>query len=111
MYSGAANYFTKSLAFFPSTSRLKVILALAYRLRADISGDIPRYRDAGGQLYHTLESQPLAHAKPGADFALAHLLGMEVGIAGIIIAVPILAAFKIFCAQIKTIEPVAEFIR
>lgn len=32
------------------------------------------------------------------------------GIAGIILAVPILAAFKIFCAHIKQMEPVAEFI-
>jgi len=32
------------------------------------------------------------------------------GIAGIILAVPILAAFKIFCAHIKPIEPVAEFL-
>ena len=32
------------------------------------------------------------------------------GIAGIILAVPILAAFKIFCAHIKPIEPIAEFI-
>jgi len=32
------------------------------------------------------------------------------GIAGIILAVPILAAFKIFCAHVKPIEPVAEFL-
>lgn len=32
------------------------------------------------------------------------------GIAGIILAVPILAAFKIFCAHIKAMEPVAEFL-
>ena len=32
------------------------------------------------------------------------------GIAGIILAVPILAAFKIFCAYIKPIEPIAEFL-
>ena len=32
------------------------------------------------------------------------------GIAGIILAVPILAAFKIFCAHIKPIEPIAEFL-
>ena len=32
------------------------------------------------------------------------------GIVGIILAVPILAAFKIFCAHIKPIEPVAEFL-
>jgi predicted PurR-regulated permease PerM len=32
------------------------------------------------------------------------------GIPGIILAVPILAAFKIFCAHIKPIEPVAEFL-
>jgi predicted PurR-regulated permease PerM len=32
------------------------------------------------------------------------------GIAGVIIAVPILAAFKIFCAHIKPMEPVAEFL-
>ncbi|MBA2241644.1 MAG: AI-2E family transporter [Chthoniobacterales bacterium] len=32
------------------------------------------------------------------------------GIAGIILAVPILAAFKIFCAHIKEMEPVAEFL-
>ncbi|MDQ6860888.1 MAG: AI-2E family transporter [Verrucomicrobiota bacterium] len=32
------------------------------------------------------------------------------GIAGIIIAVPILAAFKIFCTHIKQMEPVAEFL-
>ena len=32
------------------------------------------------------------------------------GIAGVILAVPILAAFKIFCAQIEEMEPVAEFL-
>ncbi len=32
------------------------------------------------------------------------------GIAGVIIAVPILAAFKIFCAHIKPMEPLAEFL-
>lgn len=32
------------------------------------------------------------------------------GIAGIILAVPILAAFKIFCAHIQPIEPIAEFL-
>ncbi len=32
------------------------------------------------------------------------------GISGIILAVPILAAFKIFCAHIKPMEPVAEFL-
>lgn len=32
------------------------------------------------------------------------------GIAGVILAVPILAAFKIFCAHIKTMEPLAEFL-
>ena len=32
------------------------------------------------------------------------------GIAGVIIAVPILAAFKIFCAYIKPMEPLAEFL-
>jgi len=32
------------------------------------------------------------------------------GIVGIILAVPILAAFKIFCTHIKTMEPLAEFL-
>ncbi|MFN2475548.1 MAG: AI-2E family transporter [Chthoniobacterales bacterium] len=32
------------------------------------------------------------------------------GIAGVILAVPILAAFKIFCAHIEEMEPVAEFL-
>ncbi len=32
------------------------------------------------------------------------------GIAGVILAVPILAAFKIFCAHIKQMEPIAEFL-
>ena len=32
------------------------------------------------------------------------------GIAGIILAIPILAAFKIFCAHIKSTEPIAEFL-
>jgi predicted PurR-regulated permease PerM len=32
------------------------------------------------------------------------------GIVGIILAVPILAAFKIFCAHIKPLEPLAEFL-
>jgi predicted PurR-regulated permease PerM len=32
------------------------------------------------------------------------------GIAGIILAVPILAAFKIFCAHVEQMEPVAEFL-
>jgi predicted PurR-regulated permease PerM len=32
------------------------------------------------------------------------------GIAGIILAVPILAAFKIFCAHLKPTEPIAEFL-
>jgi predicted PurR-regulated permease PerM len=32
------------------------------------------------------------------------------GIAGIILAVPILAAFKIFCGHIKPTEPIAEFL-
>ncbi|MEP7072010.1 MAG: AI-2E family transporter [Verrucomicrobiota bacterium] len=32
------------------------------------------------------------------------------GVVGIIVAVPILAAFKIFCTHIKPLEPVAEFL-
>jgi predicted PurR-regulated permease PerM len=32
------------------------------------------------------------------------------GIAGVILAVPILAVFKIFCAHIKPMEPLAEFL-
>jgi predicted PurR-regulated permease PerM len=32
------------------------------------------------------------------------------GIAGVMLAVPILAAFKIFCVHIKPMEPVAEFL-
>ncbi|MBA3273647.1 MAG: AI-2E family transporter [Chthoniobacterales bacterium] len=32
------------------------------------------------------------------------------GIAGVILAVPILAAFKIFCAHVEELEPVAEFL-
>ncbi len=32
------------------------------------------------------------------------------GITGVIVAVPILAAFKIFCAHVKEMEPVAEFL-
>lgn len=32
------------------------------------------------------------------------------GIAGVILAVPILAAFKIFCEHLKEMEPVAEFL-
>ena len=32
------------------------------------------------------------------------------GVLGVILAVPILAAFKIFCAHIKPIEPIAEFL-
>lgn len=32
------------------------------------------------------------------------------GIAGVIVAVPILAAFKIFCTHIEQMEPVAEFL-
>ena len=32
------------------------------------------------------------------------------GVPGVILAVPILAAFKIFCAHIKPIEPIAEFL-
>ncbi len=32
------------------------------------------------------------------------------GIVGIILAVPILAAFKIFCTHIEQMEPVAEFL-
>ena len=32
------------------------------------------------------------------------------GIVGVILAVPILAAFKIFCAQVKPMEPLAEFL-
>ena len=32
------------------------------------------------------------------------------GIVGVILAVPILAAFKIFCAHIEPMEPIAEFL-
>lgn len=32
------------------------------------------------------------------------------GIAGVILAVPILAAFKIFCSHIEPLEPIAEFL-
>jgi predicted PurR-regulated permease PerM len=32
------------------------------------------------------------------------------GIFGVILAVPILAAFKIFCAYIERLKPVAEFL-
>jgi predicted PurR-regulated permease PerM len=36
--------------------------------------------------------------------------GFMWGIAGVILAVPILAAFKIFCAHIEPMEPLAEFL-
>ena len=36
--------------------------------------------------------------------------GFMWGIAGIILAVPILAAFKIFCAHVEQMEPIAEFL-
>ena len=36
--------------------------------------------------------------------------GFMWGIAGIILAVPILAAFKIFCAHVEEMEPIAEFL-
>jgi predicted PurR-regulated permease PerM len=32
------------------------------------------------------------------------------GIPGIILAVPILAAFKIFCSHVEPMEPIAEFL-
>ena len=32
------------------------------------------------------------------------------GVAGVMLAVPILATFKIFCAHIKPMEPIADFI-
>lgn len=32
------------------------------------------------------------------------------GIVGVILAVPILAAFKIFCAHIEPVKPLAEFV-
>jgi len=32
------------------------------------------------------------------------------GVVGVILAVPILAAFKIFCAHIESLEPIAEFL-
>ena len=32
------------------------------------------------------------------------------GIAGIILAVPILAALKIFCSHVEELEPIAEFL-
>jgi hypothetical protein len=46
----------------------------------------------------------------GAPPAVAYVLGMDVGIAGVILAVPILATLKIFCAHIKPMEPLAEFL-
>ena len=36
--------------------------------------------------------------------------GFMWGIAGVILAVPILSAFKIFCAHIEELEPVADFL-
>ena len=36
--------------------------------------------------------------------------GWMCGIVGVILAVPILAAFKIFCAHIKPMEPLVEFL-
>ena len=36
--------------------------------------------------------------------------GFMWGIAGVILAVPILAAFKIFCAHIEQMEPIADFL-
>ena len=37
-------------------------------------------------------------------------LGLDVGNRSCHLAVPILAAFKIFCAHIKPMEPLAEFL-
>jgi predicted PurR-regulated permease PerM len=36
--------------------------------------------------------------------------GFMWGVAGVILAVPILAAFKIFCSHVEQLEPVAEFL-
>ena len=44
------------------------------------------------------------------DIALAYFLGLDVGNTGIVLAVPILASFKILCAHIKPMEPLAEFL-
>jgi predicted PurR-regulated permease PerM len=32
------------------------------------------------------------------------------GVAGIILAVPILSAFKIFCVHVEPLEPIGEFL-
>ena len=53
---------------------------------------------------------PFSHPKSSPYSFFVGFLGLDVGIAGVIIAVPILAAFKIFCAHIKPMEPLAEFL-
>ena len=47
---------------------------------------------------------------PVVSFVALIFWGWMWGIAGVILAVPILAAFKIFCAHIKEMEPIAEFL-
>jgi predicted PurR-regulated permease PerM len=69
-------------------------------------------------LYATLEGNFITPMVMGRSLTLNPVMvllslmfwGWMWGIAGIILAVPILAAFKIFCANIKPMEPLAEFL-
>jgi predicted PurR-regulated permease PerM len=69
-------------------------------------------------LFTTIEGSVITPLVTGKSLTLNPVIillsltfwGWMWGIAGVILAVPILAAFKIFCAHIEEMEPVAEFL-
>ena len=68
------------------------------------------YRSAPGPIIPYLRRK----TKTPEEFASGLKITMAVrrprGIVGIILAVPILAAFKIFCDHIEPMQPIAEFL-
>ena len=81
-----------------------------HRLRLAFPTLLSRPCHSGGECHHAYGDGPLAYAQPCPRSPLIDLLGLDVGYCRVIMAVPILAAFKIFCSHIEPMEPLAEFI-
>ena len=80
-------------------------LALNFRIHEALELKRP-----GGEFYYPWIMGRSLTLNPVIILLSLTFWGWMWGIVGIILAVPILAAFKIFCAHIKPMEPLAEFL-
>ena len=70
------------------------------------ASDLPMRAAAGAESGLALCLEPPALAQSGRDFHCHHLLGM----AGALLAVPLLASFKIVADRVGALRPAAEFL-